>query len=378
MSSSQSNQLLFNKNNPQINSNFDSHFNNPSSNSFLDNQNNQSNRKNNFAESNLSQYINDSIYEEIKYQNEAKEVLNELRAKYLPNSIKRSNYSINNNQNNTYFNNKNNSNLYFSTFTEYNNAPNISTEKIDYYKTQKENSRFFQSSFLDNKDLNNFNESIKINSENIKNSNLSLDKPNESFLNKRNENNNKIEEKTYFNDYLIKENEKLKKLNKNYELLITPLIEYINDINYFFGQNVIDFHNINNLIKNKELNNDYNSLNDLKSFLKITKNNIIDSYKNKRSNSNPNNQISSIKQNLYNSAIINNNNNNHRSFTFNRHEKEFEINNYKPIIADRKSENFENNIFKSFDMGSIKRAKTFKENMPKTFWSQNKKVKFKK
>ena len=29
-------------------------------------------------------------------------------------------------------------------------------------------------------------------------------------------------------------------------------------------------------------------------------------------------------------------------------------------------------------MGSIKRAKTFKENMPKTFWSQNKKVKFKK
>ncbi len=375
MSSSQSNQLLFNKNNPQINSNSDSHFNNPSSISLLDNQNNQSNRKNNFAESNLSQYINDSIYEEIKYQNEAKEVLNELRAKYLPNSIKRSNYSINNNQNNTYFNNKNNSNLYFSTFTEYNNAPNISTEKIDYYKTQKENSRFFQSSFLDNKDLNNFNESIKINSENIKNSNLSLDKPNESFLNKRFENNNKIEEKTYFNDYLIKENEKLKKLNKNYELLITPLIEYINDINYFFGQNVIDFHNINNLIKNKELNNDYNSLNDLKSFLKITKNNIIDSCKNRRSNSNPNNQLSSIKQNLYNSAIINNN---HRSFTFNRHEKEFEINNYKPIIADRKSENFENNIFKSFDMGSIKRAKTFKENMPKTFWSQNKKVKFKK
>jgi hypothetical protein len=375
MSSSQSNQLLFNKNNPQINSNSDSHFNNPSSISLLDNQNNQSNRKNNFAESNLSQYINDSIYEEIKYQNEAKEVLNELRSKYLPNSIKRSNYSINNNQNNTYFNNKNNSNLYFSTFTEYNNAPNISTEKIDYYKTQKENSRFFQSSFLDNKDLNNFNESIKINSENIKNSNLSLDKPNESFLNKRFENNNKIEEKTYFNDYLIKENEKLKKLNKNYELLITPLIEYINDINYFFGQNVIDFHNINNLIKNKELNNDYNSLNDLKSFLKITKNNIIDSCKNRRSNSNPNNQLSSIKQNLYNSAIINNN---HRSFTFNRHEKEFEINNYKPIIADRKSENFENNIFKSFDMGSIKRAKTFKENMPKTFWSQNKKVKFKK
>ena len=373
MTSNESNQFLFNKSSTPLNSNYYSSINNHSTISLLGNQINQ-NKRNNFGESELSQYINNSILEEIKYQNETKEVLNELRAKYLPNSIKRSNNNINQNQNMSYYNDKENSNIFFTTLTDYKNnignAPNISTEKIDYYTSQKENSRIFQNSFLDKKELNNVNESIKINHESIKNSNLNLDKTNSSLIN--NKEDNKMEEKTYLNDYLIKENEKLKKLNKNYELLITPLIEYINDINYIFGQKTIDFHIINHLIKNKELNYDYNSLNDFKSFLTNNKNNIINAYKSRKINSNPKNQLLNIKQNIFTSEI----NNNQRSYTFDRIEKDFNINNYKPIIADRKSENFDKNAFKNLETGNIKRAKTFKEKMPKTFWSQNKKVKF--
>ena len=371
MTINESNDFLNNKSRIPMNSNYYSSINNHSTNSLLCYQINQNNKRNNYLDSELSQYYNNSIIEEIKYRNEAKEVLNELRAKYLPNSIRRRYNSINQSQTMINFNDKEKTNLFYTTLTDYKNnigtSPNISTEKIDYYKSQKENSRIFQNSLLDKKELNNVNESIKIN-ESFKNSHLNLDKTNSSFIN--NKEDKLLEEKSNLNEYLIKENEKLKKLNKNYELLITPLIEYINDINYCFGQNTIDFHIINHLIKNKELNNDYNSLNDLKSFPTNNKNNIINSYKNRKINSNPKNKL--LRQYIYTSEI----NNNQRSYTFNKKDKDFIINNYKPIIADRKNENFEKNTFKNFETGNIKRAKTFKEKMPKTFWSQNKKVKF--
>ena len=51
--------------------------------------------------------------------------------------------------------------------------------------------------------------------------------------------------------------------------------------------------------------------------------------------------------------------------------------NYKPVIFDKQNNNFENNIIKYSDLGSIKRARTVKERLPKTFWSQNKIVRFK-
>jgi hypothetical protein len=245
--------------------------------SFLDLNNN--NKKYNLGESSLNQYINESIYDDIKNQYETKEILNELRSKYLPNSLKKNNYSINMSQNMTYVNNRIRPNINYSTYTDYNirnsNAPNISTEKIDYYKSQKENSKLFQSSFLDNKELTNINESIKLNNnDSLKISSLNIEK---EIINKnKNNENNNNENKTYLNEYLINENEKLKKINKNYELLIKSLIEYINDINYFFGQNTIDFHNINQIIKYKELNDENKTLNNLKLIIKESKIKILD------------------------------------------------------------------------------------------------------
>jgi hypothetical protein len=45
----------------------------------------------------------------------------------------------------------------------------------------------------------------------------------------------KNEENTY-NDYIIKELDEMKKINANYEYIITPLINYINDIDYILDK----------------------------------------------------------------------------------------------------------------------------------------------
>ena len=204
---------------------------------------------------------------------------------------------------------------------------------------------------------------VNINNESFKNSCKNIDIQNIG------QNNNNSENKTYLNNYLTKENEKLKKINKNYELLILPLIEYINDINFYFGQNAFDYHNINQIIKQKELSIDNKPLRDLKSLLKFSQNNIIDLFKGKNNNFHRKNKFENINQNKINSDK--------RSVTYNITEKKINIDNYKPIIFDRKNKNFENNIFKYSDSGSVKRARTFKAKLPKSFWSQNKRVKFK-
>lgn len=353
--------------------NNNSNINSPMSNSSI----NIINKKINFGESSLEQYINNSIYEEIKYQNEAKEILSELRAKYLPNSIKRNKYGMNSSQNMTYFNNnnKNNSNLHFSTYTDYNNyypnTSNISTEKIDYYKTQKDNLKLFQNTFLDKRDSININESIKFDT--LKNSNLNLDKSNTNTEKDKKNDNNNTEEKSFLNDYLTKENERLKRINKNYELFISSLIDYINDINYYFGENIINYHNINQIIKNGDLNNNSKSLDDIKSFLKSTKNNIFNSYKYKKNIFLPKDNLFNLKDQVNSDKI----NYKMKSFTFNEKDKAFNIGGYKPIIADKNNDNIEKNVFKSTEISSIKRAKTMKQRMPKSFWSQNKRVNFK-
>ena len=346
-----------------------SNINSPLSNSLLNKQNTLITKKNdNFGESSLDQFINNSIYEEIKYQNESKEILNELRAKYLPNSTNRNKYSINSSQNMTYFNNnKNNSNFHFSTYTDYNNyyskSPNLSTQKIDYYKSQKD----IQNSFLDNKESMIVNDSIKINNDTLKNANNNIKNDIKSG-------NDNIEDKPYLNDYLKKENEKLRKINKNYELLISPLIDYINDINHYFEQNIINYHNINQIIKNKDLNTDYNSLDDIKSFLKYTKNNIFNSYKYKKNIFLPEDKFSRIKEQIYSDK--NKINNEIRSYTFNQKKKKTNIDSYKPIIADKNNDN-EKNVFRSTEFSNIKRSNTMNQRMPKSFWSQNKRVKLK-
>ena len=421
----------FNRNNPQMNSNYNNSFyTNPLSNSLFNSTNfNQFNtsKRSNFDESNMSNIINDSINEYYRQENETKEVLKELREKYFPTTFRRNNnfndnnyhkatrynnnqkmayYNDNNHQNMTYYNDNNNynpnmtynnnnhNNMNYSTFTEFlnsnRNSPNISTQKMDYYKNsniikvqtnpEKENSQMIQKSFIDMKDIDNvnINETVKLNLDNTRNSDLIFQKSNLNISNLDNDkqlNNSK----TYLNDYLLQENERIKRINKNYELLITPLIEYINDINYFFGQNEIDFPNANNIIKNQDLNNNsINFLNELKSMLNISKNNIFNISKfdrnislkmNKKINKEKNEFSTRKKANI-------------RSHSFNPLQKEeFDVDNYlktvKPIIFDKNSDKkFDQNKSVNLESGKIKRAKTAKMRIPTTFWAQNKKVKF--
>jgi hypothetical protein len=266
------------------------------------------------------------------------------------------------------------------------------------YLANNDNSRLFQSTFSD---LNNFYESIKNKqsnfepNENLKgqvsnlgNNNTNHDKENNTDTNNNDKDSSKDKDntlnKTYLNDYLSQENEKLKRINKNYELLMTPLIDYINDLNYYFSQNLIDVPNINQIIKNNNLSENYKPINDLKSMLNLSKNNIVNNTKNeKRSSVNKNNisnfsNISNIDKNNYSTRTSFNK----RTSTFNIRSKNFDLSeffgNVKPKIAERKSENYDQNIFKSTktEFGGMKRAKTLRERLPTNYWAQNKKVNF--
>ena len=382
-------------------------------------------KKNYFDTQNLNHLINESLNENYKNENETKEVLNSLRAKYLPHSIKNNNNSIlNNNHNMTYFNNdKNfeNSNLFFSTYTDFNrlnlNSSKISTEKVDYYEANKlsnlqsknpyiannDGSRLFQSTFSDLKDnnLSNFYESIKNKksnfepNENLKsqvsnpgNKNTNHDKDNNIDINNNDKDSRKDKDnnlnKTYLNDYLSQENEKLKRINKNYELLMIPLIEYINDLNFYFSQKLIDVPNINQIIKNSNLSENYKPVNDLRAKLNLSKNNIVNITKNKKRSSVNKNNISnfSIISNIDKNNYSTRTSFNKRTSTFNIRNKDFDLGEYfgnvKPKIAERKSENYDKNIFKTAktEYGGMKRAKTLRDRLPTNFWLQNKKVKF--
>ena len=425
----------FNRNNNQMNSNYNNSFyTNPLSNSLFNSTNfNQFNtsKRSNFDESNMSNIINDSINEYYRQENETKEVLKELREKYFPTSFRRNNnfndnnyylkttrynnnqnkayYNDNHNNNNnnmTYFNdnhnynpnmtyfNNNHNNMDYSTFTEIpnmnRNSPNISTEKMDYYKNsnnikiqtnpEKENTPMIQKSLVDMKDFDNLNinETVKLNLDNTKNSDLIFQKSNlniSNFDNDKQLNNSK----TFLNDYLFQENEKIKRINKNYELLITPLIEYINDINYYFGQKEIDFPNVNNIIKHQDLNNNsINFLNELKSMLSISKNNIFNISKIDRNINLKMNKVLNKEKNEFSTRKKAN----IRSHSFNPLQKEeFDVDNYlktvKPIIFDKKNETkFDKSKSVNLESGKIKRAKTAKMRIPTTFWAQNKKVSF--
>ena len=116
--------------------------------------------------------------------------------------------------------------------------------------------------------------------------------------------------------------------------------------------------------------NDNKPLNDLKLLFKYNKNNIIGSNKN---------DIYQKNKTLNKKDFINSNkiNSIKKTYTFDIKEKKMDNDNYKPVIFDKQNNNFENNIIKYSDLGSIKRARTVKERLPKTFWSQNKIVRFK-
>ena len=312
------------------------------------------NFKINLGESSLIDYINKSVYEEIKQERETNEILNHLRMKYLPNSI-RSN-SFNKSMNVTYLN-RNHSNKLYSTFIDKNsyidnndfpktthasfNKFNLMNNKVDLkiYKDEK----ILPYSLLEQKDSYNFEENKQLNNENI---------------NKENK-----KENEYSNNYLKQENNNLINIIESYKIIISLLIEYLNQIsNYFSGQNTIDMNYINRILKANNNIIDKNSLNNLKSRLKTMKNNIFNFNILKKSQTAP---ITNVEKNIIT-----------QKYEPIRKEKIEEKNDYRPIIFERNNPNLEK-MSKSVDKGGIiRRAKTWLDRIPKTYWSLNKKVKF--
>ena len=321
------------------------------------------NYKFNLGESSLLEYINKSAYEEIKQEQETNEILAHLRMKYLPNSV-RSN-SFNKSMNMTYFQ-RNNSNKIFSPFSdkisflESNNFPKSTHASFNKFNltNNRANIKTFNEekmlpySLLEQKEPYNVSESIKLNKENINNERLENNKRN-------NENNSK-------DDYLSKENNNLKNMNDVYKIIISILIDYINDIsNTFIGKNTLEMNYINNLIKacNSKIN--YTAINNLKAKLKTMENSIINFNTIKKSQTVP---LKNVDKDILNKE--------EKPIIKEVKEKNGEKQEYKPIIFERNKQNYEK-ISKSVDRGEmVKRAKTWFDRLPKTYWSLNKKVKF--
>jgi len=321
------------------------------------------NYKFNLAESSLLDYINKSAYEEIKQEQETNEILTQLRMKYLPNSV-RSN-SFNKSMNMTYFQ-RNNSNKIFSpfndkiSFLESNNFPKSTHASFNKFnlgnnraniKTYNDE-KMLPISLLEQKETYNLVESNKLNKENLNNERLESNRRNNENLNK--------------DDYLRQENNNLKNLNDVYKIIISTLIDYINNIsNSFIGKNTLEMNYINNIIKacNNKINN--TSINNLKAKLKTMENNIINFNTIKKSQTVP---LKNIEKDILNKE--------EKPIIKEIQEKNVEKQGYKPIIFERNKQNYEK-LSKSVDRGGlVKRSKTWFDRLPKTYWSLNKKVKF--
>ena len=321
------------------------------------------NYKFNLGESSLLEYINKSAYEEIKQEQETNEILAHLRMKYLPNSV-RSN-SFNKSMNMTYFQ-RNNSNKIFSPFSdkisflESNNFPKSTHASFNKFNltNNRANIKTFNEekmipySLLEQKEPYNVSESIKLNKENVNNERLENNKRN-------NENSNK-------DDYLRQENKNLKNMSDVYKIIISILIDYINNIsNTFIGKNTLEMNYINNLIKacNSKIN--YTAINNLKAKLKTMENSIINFNTIKKSQTVP---LKNVDKDILNKE--------EKPIIKEIKEKNGEKQEYKPIIFERNKQNYEK-ISKSVDRGEkIKKAKTWFDRLPKTYWSLNKKIKF--
>ena len=119
---------------------------------------------------------------------------------------------------------------------------------------------------------------------------------------------------------------------------------------------------INKILKSNNNIIDKNSLNNLKSRLKAMKNNIFNFNILKKSQTAP---ITNVEKNIIT-----------QKYEPIRKEKIEEKNDYRPIIFERNNSNLEK-MSKSVDKGGIiRRAKTWLDRIPKTYWSLNKKVKF--
>ena len=127
--------------------------------------------------------------------------------------------------------------------------------------------------------------------------------------NKENNERNVKDEKALFNEYIIKENNDLREINSNYEYIITPLINYINDINCYINKKYlkkIDVARIKQNIRNtnnKKNNNFSDEENSLYPFIQLLQNykNII--MNNEITNTLNNRSKSNSKLNTYESIM---------------------------------------------------------------------------
>jgi len=96
----------------------------------------------------------------------------------------------------------------------------------------------------------------------------------EKYNTEKNKNVNINNEKDAYDNYIIKQNEELKNINVNYEYILTPTINYINDINYILDKKNLKKLDLIKLKKNiKSLfSNDINKQNPLHPFVKLLQN----------------------------------------------------------------------------------------------------------
>ena len=112
----------------------------------------------------------------------------------------------------------------------------------------------------------------------------------ENYRNKKIRKEKDTPRNTYKN-YLIEENNKLRKINDNYEIIMEMLISYINETNkLYFNLDQIEYFNLRQNIWNK----DTNCINELSDFLEKCKNNLANisinsSFRNKSNKKNKNN-----------------------------------------------------------------------------------------
>jgi len=112
----------------------------------------------------------------------------------------------------------------------------------------------------------------------------------ENYRNKKIRKEKDTPRNTYKN-YLIEENNKLRKINDNYEIIMEMLISYINETNkLYFNLDQIEYFNLRQNIWNK----DTNCINELSEFLEKCKNNLANisinsSFRNKSNKKNKNN-----------------------------------------------------------------------------------------
>ena len=146
------------------------------------------------------------------------------------------------------------------------NAKNINLDKNDNYNND------FMNNYQQLKD--NYNQ-LKLEYDSLKNDHLKLLE--EYKKDKIRFTKNEIDEKTLFNDYIVKENNDLRAINSNYEYIITPLINYINDINYHINKKNLKKLNIIKIKQNIRNTNSYNHIEENPLYSLVL---LLDNYKN--------------------------------------------------------------------------------------------------